>query len=247
MMEKRKLGWIPQKPDKRDRILKLDPVILPTAVDLRELCPMVYDQGNLGSCTANALSGNFEFDRIKQNKDYFMPSRLFIYFNERKTEHSIRRDAGAIIRDGIKSMAKQGVCSELEWPYIISQFSKRPPCKLYRNALKNQIVEYSAPAQTVDDLRACLASGFPFVFGFDVYESFWNIKSDGLMPLPKLNETIEGGHAVMCVGYDDSKQWFIIRNSWGESWGDKGYFYMPYQYMVTIHCSDFWTIKYVEQ
>jgi C1A family cysteine protease len=245
-MGKRKLGWIPQRTDNRDRLLSLIPVVAPPTVDLRELCPPVYDQGNLGSCTANALAGNFEFDRIKQNKDYFMPSRLFIYYNERKIEHSVGRDAGAEIRDGIKCMVSKGVCSELEWSYDISKFTKRPPCKLYRNALKNQILEYSVPEQTPSQLRTCIASGFPFVFGFNVYENFWNIGTNGIMSMP--SGQLEGGHAVMCVGYNDNLQLYTVRNSWGKTWGCAGYFFMPYEYMHNaVLCSDFWTIRFVEQ
>ena len=243
----RRLGWIHQLPDIRDFKLFLMPVSLPPAVDLRIDCPPVYDQGDLGSCTANALAGDFEYDRIKQNKDFFMPSRLFIYYNERVIEDTVRLDNGAIIRDGIKTMARQGVCSEKDWPYIINRYRTKPCRKYYTRALKNQITEYYAVNQSSDQLKGCLAAGFPFVFGFSVYQSFFNIKTDGIMPMPLPSESVEGGHAVMCVGYSDLKQTYIVRNSWSEKWGDQGYFYMPYEYIYNANlCSDFWTIKYVE-
>lgn len=248
-MEKRKLGWHRQLPDHRDRQYTLPyiKVVLPPSVDLREMDPPIYDQGDLGSCTANALAGAYEFDEIKQSKEYFMPSRLFIYYNERKIEGTIGYDSGANIRDGIKTLAKDGACSEELWRYNIGRFKSKPCKKCYKEALKDQIEEYLALSVDPLQLRSCLADGFPFVFGFSVYESFWSIGPDGLMPMPKPNERVEGGHAVECVGYDDTKQLYIIRNSWGSTWGDKGYFYMPYAFMHNSdYCDDFWQIKFVE-
>jgi C1A family cysteine protease len=249
-MEKRKLGWLKQLPDHRDKLYSIPiyirTMVLPPSVDLREVEPEIYDQGSLGSCTANALAGAYEYDERKQNKEHFMPSRLFIYYNERVMIGTVNSDSGANLRDGIKTMAKDGVCSEDEWPYKIWKFKSKPCRKQYRDALKDQIQEYSALSNDAVNLRSCLADGYPFVFGFSVFESFWNIGPDGIMPMPKPNERVEGGHAVMCVGYDDSKQLYIIRNSWGSGWGDKGYFYMPYQFMHSNNCDDFWTIKFVE-
>ena len=246
-------GWIPQKPDTRDRRLTFMVEELPPSIDLRNKCPAVVDQGDLGSCTANAISGAYEFEYLKQSlglKD-FVPSRLFIYYNERKIEHTVNEDAGAEIRDGIKSVGNgskgSGVCSETEWPYIISKFTKKPSCKCYKDAKKDQALKYSSLGQTPTQLKSCLSEGFPFVFGFTVYSSFEDIGSDGIMPMPKQGEQVLGGHAVCAVGYDDAKQVYVVRNSWGDSWGDKGYFYMPYKYMHdTDLCSDFWCIQLVE-
>src|SRR5438445_13260812 len=131
-------GWVPDLPDQRDLVYSAPaPFImaLPTAVDLRPQCPPVYDQGQLGSCTGNAIAGAIEFERLKQKLTDFVPSRLFIYYNERVIEGTVRSDSGAQIRDGIKSVASQGVCPETEWPYDITKFEQKPPSKAYADAL----------------------------------------------------------------------------------------------------------------
>jgi len=249
-------GWLPDLPDQRDVLYSAPLTIirkLPAKVDLRTKCPPVYDQGQLGSCTANALGGAFEFGQKKQKKKDFMPSRLFIYYNERVLNNSVNSDSGAFIRDGIKTLNKQGVCPEKEWTYDDdnspgAKFSKKPPAKCYTDATKNQITSYQRLVNTnLFQLQSCLSEGYPFVFGFTVYQSFMNIGKDGMMPMPKTTESILGGHAVMAVGYDATKQVFIIRNSWGKSWAVKGYFYMPFSYITDANkADDFWTIRMVE-
>jgi C1A family cysteine protease len=220
-------------------------------VDLRKGCPPVEDQGNLGSCTANAIASAYQFEHTKQKLGSFKPSRLFIYYNERVIENSVNDDAGAILRDGLKTIGGgsqgSGVCSEWRWPYRISRFTDKPSATCYRVALQNQALTYMSVLQTPAQLKGCLANGYTFVFGFTVYSSFMNIGSNGLMQMPQPTDTVEGGHAVMCVGYDSIKKYYIIRNSWGKSWGDKGYFYMPETYMHDNDlCDDFWTIRVVE-
>jgi C1A family cysteine protease len=245
-------GWIPDLPDHRDQLYSA-PVTalqtLPPRVNLTAQCPPVYDQGALGSCTANAIGAAVEFEQMKQKlTTVFAPSRLFIYFNERTIEHTVDSDSGAQIRDGIKTVAKQGVCPETEWPYVIAKFKTRPPKKCFVDALKHQVVLYQRLVPTLNQLRGCLASGFPFVFGFTVYESFESpaVAKTGHMPMPKPTEQVLGGHAVMAVGYDDAKQCFIVRNSWGTGWGMKGYFTMPYAYPTDNNLADdFWTIRLV--
>jgi C1A family cysteine protease len=245
-------GWIPDLPDHRDQLYAAPVEVagaLPASVDLRAQCPPVYDQGQLGSCTANAIAGAIQFDQMKQKlAQIFTPSRLFIYYNERAIEHTVASDSGAQIRDGIKSVAKQGDCPETEWPYVISKFKTKPPAKCYSDALKYKAVLYQRMTQTLSQLKACLASGYSFVFGFTVYESFESaqVAKTGHASLPKSGESSIGGHAVMCVGYDDAKQWFIVRNSWGPKWGMNGYFTLPYPYLISANlASDFWTIRVV--
>jgi C1A family cysteine protease len=245
-------GWIPDLPDHRD-FLYAAPVevagVLPVSVDLREQCPPVYDQGQLGSCTANAIAATIQFDRMKQKlAQIFTPARLFIYYNERVIEHTVASDSGAQIRDGIKSVGKQGDCPETEWPCVIAKFKTKPPAKCYADALKYKAVLYQRLTPVLGQLKGCLASDHPFVFGFTVYESFESaqVAKTGHAPLPKPNEQSIGGHAVVCVGYNDAKQWFIIRNSWGDKWGMKGYFTLPYSYVAAANlASDFWTIRIV--
>ncbi len=141
-------------------------------------------------------------------------SRLFIYYNERALEHSINSDSGAMLRDGIKTLAKQGVCSEKNWPYVVAKFKTKPKPACYKEALDHQITSYHR-ILTLDEMRACLAEGYPFVFGFMVYESFQTQKvaKTGTVPMPKPKEQALGRHAVLAVGYDDAKKRFIVRNS----------------------------------
>jgi C1A family cysteine protease len=246
---KRVFGWVPDVPDQRDYLLKAVlkiPAKLPTSVDLSKGCSKVEDQGDLGSCTANALAGALEFlerkDKVRPFEDF---SRLFVYYNERVIEHTVRSDSGAMLRDGIKTLAKQGVCSENSWPYDTAKFTKKPGAACYKEAADHCITSYHRIV-TVDEMRACLAEGYPFVFGFAVYESFESqqVSKAGVVEMPKQGERSLGGHAVMAAGYDDTTQRFLVRNSWGTGWGKKGYFTMPYDYLRNRDLSDdFWTIR----
>lgn len=245
-------GWRRDLPDNRDYLYFAPPQILaslPPSIDLRSQCPPVYDQGQLGSCTANAIAGAVEFDLIKeQQKRVFVPSRLFLYYNERVIEGTPDTDSGAEIRDGIKSMSSQGDCPEDLWPYDITKFAVKPPATCYQNAKQYEAVKYQRLQQDLNQFKGCLASGYPFVFGFTVYSSFESqqVATTGHAPMPQPGEEVLGGHAVVAVGFDDSQQWFIVRNSWGTSWGMKGYFTMPYTYLLDQNLSsDFWTISVV--
>jgi C1A family cysteine protease len=245
-------GWQPDLPDHRDYLYAAPLAALglvPAKMDLRSQCPPVYDQGQLGSCTANAIGAAIQFDRLKQKLVDFVPSRLFIYYNERVTEHSVASDSGAQIRDGIKSVGAQGDCPETEWPYVPAKFKTKPLAACYNDALKYKVVFYQRVTQTLGQFKGCLASGYPFVFGFTVYESFESppVARTGHAPLPKSGEQTVGGHAVVAVGYDGAKQWFIVHNSWGSGWGMKGYFALPYAYVTDENlASDFWTVRIVQ-
>ncbi|MBF8455957.1 C1 family peptidase [Kaistella sp. G5-32] len=241
-------GWIPDVPDQRDLMYSAPLSVMKSMtskINLRSMCPPVYDQGQLGSCTANGLGAAFQFGQMKQKLKSFTPSRLFLYYNERVMINTVNSDSGAFIRDGIKSLNTDGVCSETLLTYNIAKFTKKPSLKCYSAAHKNTIQSYMRlNNSSLFQLQSCLSDGYPFVFGFTVYESFRTIGKDGIMPMPTSTEARLGGHCVMAVGYDDSKQLFIVRNSWGESWADKGYFYMPYAFITNNHlCDDFWTIR----
>jgi C1A family cysteine protease len=249
----KRYGWIPDLPDQRDRIFSAPEATLralPPRVDMRAQNPPVYDQGQLGSCTAQAIAAVLEFAQAKQQQtDVFTPSRLFIYYNERVVLGTVAEDSGAMLRDGIKSVAKQGGPHESLWPHVISRFRQKPSAAAYRDGALHEAILYQRLRPVLDQLKGCLADGFPFVFGFSVYESFESraVATTGTVPLPGPRETLLGGHAVAAVGYDDSRQRFILRNSWGTNWGAKGYFTMPYAYLLDGGLSDdFWTIKLVE-
>jgi C1A family cysteine protease len=245
-------GWVPDLPDNRD-FMYAAPVenlaALPAKVDLRSQCPKeVYDQGQLGSCTANAIAGALEFDQLKQGLNAFTPSRLFIYYNERVIEHTVNEDSGAQIRDGIKSVGSIGAPPETDWPYVIANFAVKPPPKATHDAPLGKAVQYQRVPQILNQMKGCLAAGYPFVYGFTVYESFESpaVANTGAAPMPSPSEKVLGGHAVVAVGYDDSSQVFISRNSWGPTWGMQGYFTIPYAYLTDNNLSDdFWTIRLV--
>jgi len=245
-------GWVRDLPDARDFVYAAPlirfPKGLPPSVDLRTQCPPVFDQGQLGSCTGNGIAGAIEFDQHKQGNREFAPSRLFIYYNERVMEGTVSQDSGAQIRDGIKSVATLGAPPEKDWPYDIAKFAQKPPTKAYADAKEDLVTAYSRVTQDLLQMQGCLADGYPFVFGFTVYESFESdtVAKTGVVPMPSSGEKVLGGHCVVAVGYDNSDRRFIIRNSWGTGWGMKGYCTMPYEYLLSSHlANDFWTVRSV--
>jgi C1A family cysteine protease len=245
-------GWKRDKFDPRDVAYRPRRKRTGTLVDLRPQCPKpIYNQKALGSCTGNAVGFGYHFEEFKQGvKDPFMPSRLFIYYNERVLDGTVGEDAGSEIRTGIKTIAKDGVCPETMWPYVISKFKNKPTPACYKEALKHRAITYMRVAQDLKNLKACLSEGYPIVFGFNVFESFESpeVAKTGMVPMPLPKEKNIGGHAVVIVGFDDERQVFIVRNSWGEDWGDQGYFYMPYAYIIDNKlCDDFWTIRLVSE
>jgi len=244
-------GWVPDRPDQRDKLysaIAKPPAKLPKVVNLTPGCSPVEDQGQLGSCTANALVGNLEFLEKKEGCPAVDLSRLFVYYNERAMEGTVSEDGGAMIRDGVKSLVNLGVCAEASWPYVISQFAVKPTAACFKAALKHQLLSYHR-ILSLQEMKQCLAEGYPFVFGFSVYESFESpaVAKTGILNMPKPKEKQLGGHAIMAVGYDDGTQRLLIRNSWGTSWGMAGYFTMPYDYAANNNLADdFWTLRNME-
>ncbi len=252
-MRIKRFGWVRDIPDQRDYRYQPPPKVaraLPPKIDLRDGFLDCYNQGELGSCTSNAIAGALQFlERKEGAADPVMPSRLFIYYNERALEGTVGSDSGAQIRDGIKTVVKRGFCPEPLWPYDITKFAAKPPEKCYRAALKDRVSQYlRLDHSSATSLMTCLASGYPFVFGFSVYESFEapSVAQTGVVNLPRLGERVLGGHAVVACGYDTKTSRFTVRNSWGTRWGVGGYFTMPFEYLTNGFLSaDFWTIRSV--
>lgn len=247
-------GWRPSPPDHRrwhfsDHRNVFTSVDLSDKVDLRLQCPPVYDQSELGGCVSNALAGLVQFILKKEGKSWFTSSRLFNYYNTRVIEGSVNEDAGASIADGVNVLRKIGAPRESLWWYNITKFKVKPNQGVYADAALHKVSRgLSLDNTKIDELRTCLAGGSPFALGFSVYESFESdeVAKTGLVPLPKKDEQQLGGHAVLAVGYEHSQKLFIVRNSWGTSWGLGGYFLMPYDYITNTDLSgDFWTIDNV--
>ena len=251
----RSYGWVRDLPDHRD-LVYVTPVevmrALPARFDLREHAqfPPVYNQGRLQSCTANAVAAAIQFLRKKEELEPdFEPARLFIYYNVRALKADISCDNGAQIRDCIKSVAAQGVCPEALWPYRFSRFEAKPGLRCYHAAAAYRAIRYQRIGRDHDlhAMKTCLASGYPFVFGMAVFEGFESADAarSGVVRIPRRGERRIGqGHAVLAVGYDDTKRHFIVRNSWGKDWGKRGYFVLPYGYLTEPGLSsDFWTIR----
>ena len=222
-------------------------------VDLRKYVHQVYDQGKLGSCSANVICAAYELELKKeahpQSFDYyhFNFSRLFLYYNSRVYDGTTRVDKGATFRDALRSIHERGICRESLWPYKTGQFAVEPTPDSYHDARGKTITKYEAIRQNLQQMKACLSQEFPFAFGFHIYKSFC-IKKDGFMPMPSPeeieNNTKPGSHGVLAVGYDDRTKCFTVLNSWGERFGDKGYFYMPYDYITNPKVAfDFWKIE----
>lgn len=240
-----KLNWKRKdQKDRRDfkvtRHLKVD--IVPS-----EFSPLIkfdpFDQEDLGSCVANSgvLCAKYEI------KQYFPTvnidlSRLFLYYNTRVIEGTINEDSGAYIPDSFKAMSKQGICLESLYPYNTHKFTQKPSDSSYTDGLKHMPLRYTNVPQELSTIQKTLISGCYVSFGIDVYSSFMDKWPTDVMPIPKPGETFEGGHCLTIVGYSNSRQCFLIQNSWGKSWGNQGSFWMPYSYALGSHSSDFYCL-----
>ncbi len=246
-------GWIPDTPDARDlKYFAPKPVVfyLPPKVDLRTELPPVYDQGSAGSCTAQSVCAAFHFCQMKARLFNFAPSRLFTYYTTRDIEGTTQEDSGAMIRSAIKSLNKFGACPESIWPYDLAKLTHKPTVTCYDTASRHTAVSYKQVSQTLDQLKGCLAEGYPFAFGMIVHASFEGeeVANTGVVKMPSSSEQPLSGHAVLVVGYDDVTQRFLVRNSWGTDWGMGGYFTLPYAFVLNPDlATDFWTIRLVKQ
>jgi C1A family cysteine protease len=247
------LGYKPEDIDIRDHAYRPEVAYadLPARVDWRDKCSPVRDQGQLGSCTGCSIAACMDFIKLMQGEPLDGgSSALFVYYGERVIEKSVNTDAGAEIRDGMAVAANTGICTEALYPYVISQFRKKPSVAAYKDASNHQLLEYQRiQTYSLSAMKACLAAGFPYVFGFRVYQSFESdvVASTGIVPMPAYRETYLGGHAVLAVGYDIDKSIIYVQNSWGTSWGQDGFFEMPMKYFTQNRLvSDIWTMRKAE-
>jgi C1A family cysteine protease len=239
--------WQPDKLDTRDYKYTVTKKVTPNIVDLRRYCSPIENQGSLGSCTGQAIAGAIELLN-KRNGNHRDISRLFIYYYERLILGTVNYDSGAYIRDGIKATNHYGASLESYWPYDIKKFKQEPIHEAKADALNRKVTRY----ERITNFNSCIdaiSNGYPVIMGFHVYSSFMsmNVARTGIMPYPNTKrERLLGGHAVLLVGYNKTKKVFIARNSWGTSWGDRGYFYMPFSVVTnTSMSSDYWIIKSV--
>jgi C1A family cysteine protease len=244
--DKFNLIWKADRLDTRDYRYQVTQKLNPNLVDLRKYCSPIENQGSLGSCTGQSIAGAIELLNKRGGKHNDV-SRLFIYYYERLILGTVNYDSGAYIRDGIKATNKYGASLESLWPHDIRKFRQEPITEAKNDALNRKVTRY----ERVNDFNGCidaLSNGYPVIMGFRVYDSFMskNVARTGIMPYPNTKrEKLLGGHAVLLVGYDKRRKVFIARNSWGTNWGDKGYFYMPFDIVKPNMSSDYWIIKSV--
>lgn len=255
MTTRRYYGLLPDRPDDRDYLLHehvalVDAATLPPGVDLRKLGALddpVFDQGQLGSCTANAIAAALMFVQRFRKLGSVTPSRLALYYWERVIEGSTADDAGAELRDGLKVVAGQpGYVDEAEWPYDVAKFAQAPTAQVQADAAKDKATVYLRVPVDATSMKQALASGYPVVVGFDAFSAIESdaVATSGVVPMPRAGEAPIGGHAVLLVGYDDAAKTWLCRNSWGPGWGQRGYFTMPYGYLDSAtYATDFWTIS----
>jgi C1A family cysteine protease len=210
---------------------------LPATVDLREKCPPIYNQGNIGSCTAQAGCAA----RVMLSDLKVSLSRLYQYYYERVLENSVSEDAGATMRDIGKSMKTYGVSEESLHPYVVNNFANEPSTSAKSNAEKYKIATYYS-ISTLKEIRQTLQTQQkPILALVELYDSFSNTPSSGLVSMPE--GSFVGNHAMLIVGYSDEGKYLIVRNSWGEGWGKLGYCFLPYEYVEKGYASDFWFLS----
>lgn len=239
---KHNFGWIPDLNDQRDKIFSAPRVkTCPTSISLLEYCAPVENQTTTSSCVAHGIVGNLEMLEMEANTNFYDISRLFIYYNTRMIRGIEDTDGGAYIRDGIKSLVRYGYCSEKLWGFDENYVNDKPNKKSYKEAKKHLIKEYRR-ILNINDIIKCIVSGYPVVFGIPLYESFETKKvaKTGRISIPKKKERLIGGHCMLVIGYNMKTKLFMVRNSWGVKWGDKGNCYIPFKYME--QASDMWCI-----
>lgn len=247
---KYKLAWKPDIPDFRDyrfKITKNQVKTLPKSVDLSARAPSVRDQKSGGACTGFATRGIFAYVSMKELQK-FDPSPLFIYYNARKLGGNVQLDEGAYLRDSVKSVVKFGVCGEVYWPYRVGKITVSPTQTSYKEALGHQALKYQRlDNRDINQLKVSISLGIPFVCGISCYSNMFTAEVERTGVVPSPSGSLEGGHAIWFLGYNDRTKLFKFQNSWSAGWGDRGYGYLPYSYLTDPDLADdFWNISDVE-
>jgi C1A family cysteine protease len=247
---------------KEIKVDKASKAKLPAKTDLRVWCTPVEDQESLGACTAHAGVGILEYFENKAYGNYIDASRLFLY---KATRNLLgwTGDTGAYLRSTMASLALFGVPPEKYWPYDIQKFEDEPTAFIYSLAQNFQALIYYrldppgiSPSDLLKKIKTNLAAGLPSMFGFTVYSSYSQTNTNGgKFPYPSPKEKVSGGHAVVAIGYDDKMKIknsnpggiettgaVLIRNSWGTNWGDGGYGWLPYKYILDGLAVDWWSL-----
>lgn len=219
---------------------------LPPHIDLRSMCSPVENQGGVGSCTANAVVGALEYHQIRHGQKLTDLSRLFVYYNARRLSDREHVDNGTSMPHVMASVLAFGVCAEQLWPYDEARWSERPGNNCYNNAITLPGLHY-AQISPGEECKSVLAAGLPVVFGMQVPTQALMVvaKGSGHVPAPQNGqwEQPNGAHAMLIVGYDDGKNAWLVRNSWGPSYGIGGHVWIDYQVMDHYCLRDgFWTV-----
>jgi Papain family cysteine protease len=243
-MVTRKFGALRDVHDVRDRMYKVGrSASYPQQVDLREFAGPIKDQGQEGSCTGHAFSSAREWMARRYEHTFLILSPQYLYVEELIADGSFPHDAGAMPRTGCRTLTTKGCCEASLYPYVAGRLAA-PTLEQEQNALKYKAGAYHRIG-TLQDFLGCLAdpTPWPVTIGFTVYESFMTpaVARTGLVPTPKPGEQPQGGHEVLCLGYDLSKQLALVQNSWGDSWGQQGYFWMPFA-VITAPDTDLWIV-----
>lgn len=255
-MQTRKYGWLPEPADVRDYQYRAPRAVLrklPDSIFLAPFCPPPRDQLQIGSCSGQSTTAHVDFLAIKNKvPGYKTGSPMFQYYNTRRLQGDVLNDTGGYLRTAIKAAASFGICEETLWPYETEKFAVQPGSPAYENGATRQILTYHRiPTGDVEQMMGCLSDGFPFVFGFPVYDFFQSdrMAETGILHMPRQNERMLGGHAVMACGFNLKQKRFLILNSWGVKWGlpkMPGFFTMPFGYFSECLADDIWTIRSTE-
>lgn len=241
----------PIQPKDKSIYFRMSPQITSAVerVDLRSSMPPIVNQGDLSACTAVAVATAYQYDLMKAGVHTFLPSYLFLYYNERVLEECAEEDCGAFIPSGMKSISTLGIAPENWWPYDESKVLDKPTPQAYTEAKKHRCTSYYRVGQSQDQIHQALINGFPIIAGLNLYDSFCTkeVSKSGTMIMPPENDMKAGGHAVVIVGFDNTTQRYVARNSWGTSWGQDGHFTIPYAYLLNPdYCTEMWVMATIQ-